>query len=540
MSDTLANHKTHSWQTLHTDLLVLILKPLLLRPRTYYIPLICTHVCRHWRQAVSRSPSLWSYVDVSRGNALTELWLSNSTYSPIDVKLWQPPEELHTEHGPPQRIQAAIENAKRHVERWRSLDISFWCGFCMEETMAFLGCLEQNLKLDSLTVGPMGKTAFFPGLEFDAKHPGPFGALKIEPTMLRVDSYRFAAECAVFSTRLTTIEMFSVPDVDGPPTHELWGDILTSTPNLMSLTLWHQTPRGTFLDRVPERWSKTPILLPSLRYLSLSTSYLEIMLLLAYSLLPKLEHLRIDSSSSKNLPLYIGRLAAVAPCLSNLAMSFPRTRYSTSRWNETFEKFQSLRHLTFFEMDSAIARRILELENLPQTLTSVRLERTQGHDPIEWSPVHAEDPPTLSFVGYDNAVRMRSVNGTYQVICPDDYNKANIAHESGDIVYYSRESETYVGEDLAIGPSLGLTDSSESEFEDSDPDEENNPGDRGNELERATSDTVEDSDADGSSVLSWGTDASLASGDFYIIGPPQQISDTNSWETSSASVSDAS
>ncbi|KAG9087882.1 hypothetical protein FRC06_002324 [Ceratobasidium sp. 370] len=247
------NHTTLSWQTLPMDLLVLILEPLVLRPRTSYIPFIVTHVCRHWRQAVSSSPSLWSYVDVSRGNALTELWLSNSARGPIDVKLWQPPEDPHTEHGLSRRIEAATENTKQHIERWRSLDISFWCGICMEETMAFLGCLEQNLKLDYLTVGPMGKTVFFPRLELDSEHPGPFGALKIEPAVLRVDSYRFAAGCAVFSTRLTTIEMFSAPDVETPLTVELWGDILVSTPNLMSLTLWHQTSREIFLNSVSEQ-----------------------------------------------------------------------------------------------------------------------------------------------------------------------------------------------------------------------------------------------------------------------------------------------
>ncbi|KAG8705494.1 hypothetical protein FRC08_001651 [Ceratobasidium sp. 394] len=527
MSDPLANHKSHSWQTLPADLLILILKPLLLRPRTSYIPLICTHVCRHWRQAVSGSPSLWSYVDVSRGNALTELWLSNSAYGSIDVKLWQPPEELHTEHGPPQRVQAAIENTKQYIERWRSLDISFWCGLCMEETMAFLGCLEQNLQLDCLTVGPMGKTVLFPGLEFDAEHSVPFRTLKIEPKVLRVDSYRFPAECAVFSARLTTIEMFSVPDVYGPPTLAIWANILASTPSLIFLTLWHETSWGTLLDSISEGWSKSPISLPSLKYLSLSTSYLEIMLLLAYSPLPKLEHLRIDSGSSKNVAQYIGRLAAVAPCLSNLAVSFPRRpRYSEVAWNEALQKLQALRHLTFFEMDPYIARRVLELRNLPQTLVSARLERTLDGTSTRWPPTYAsEHPPTLSFLGYDSTVLIRSADDTYRRICLDDYNKEDIFDEPVDTIYHSRESEIYVGEDLAIvrGPNLELTDSSDSEFEASNSDEENGGS---SELERTEIDAPEDSDADRSSVLSWGTDASLASGDLYILGGPEQTSNT--------------
>ncbi|KAG8723662.1 hypothetical protein FRC12_024456, partial [Ceratobasidium sp. 428] len=461
------NHTLDIWQTLPTDLLVLILKPLILLPRTSYIPLTCTHVCRHWRRVVLSSPSLWSYVDVSRGNALTEHWLLNSANGLIDVRIWQPPENTHLKHEPPPKTHNAIENTRRHIERWRSLDIAFWCGSCMVQTMAFLGRLETCLELDSLTVGPMGKHVLLP-----AESPGDFNTLRIKPTVLRVDSYCFALDSSLFSTRLTTIEIFSAPDIGRVmPIVERWRHILRATPNLISLTLWHSASWGSFLDSIPEEEAKAPILLPSLKLLGLSASYLEIMLILSRSPLPKLESLRIDSGNSKNVASYIGRLATVAPYLSSLALSCVRHRVVV--WDEVFRKLQSLRHLTFFETDHWTAKNILELESLPRSLTSVRLERMYSRDPIRWPPANAatENPPTLSFVGYDNVVRIRSIDDKCQAICLDDYDKENVEDDSADLIYHSRESDIHVGEDLAIvrGPNLelGNTDSYTSDTDDS-------------------------------------------------------------------------
>ncbi|KAG9121481.1 hypothetical protein FRC07_002555 [Ceratobasidium sp. 392] len=396
--------------------------------------------------------------------------------------------------------------------------------------MAFLGHLEKTLTLDTLTIGPMGKTVFLPGPELVTENLGYFRGLKIEPSVLRVDSFRFAPNCAVFSARLTTIEMFSVPDVNSSvPIFELWREILRGTPNLISLTLWHQASWGSYLDNVPEDESKMPISLPFLKQLSLSTSYLEIILLLSYSPLPKLKSLRIDSSSSKNIPFYIGRLANVAPCLSSLALSCSRKpNYRAEVWNEAFQKLQSLQHLTLFEMDQSVARKIIELERLPKTLASVWLERTYGHDAIRWPPSNTtiESLPTLSFRGYNNVVRIRSADDSYRVICLDNYDKENVEDDPADTVYHSRETDIYVGEDLAMvrGPNPDLTDTDDSASEDGASNTDDNSDEHDEEHDRTSGDDSDDSDSEASSASSWGTNASFASGDFYVLAEETQES----------------
>ncbi|KAG8721418.1 hypothetical protein FRC09_007923 [Ceratobasidium sp. 395] len=405
----------------------------------------------------------------------------------------------------------------------------------MEETMAFLGQRNKNLELDSLTVGPMGKSIFFPKLELVDGGSSEFGALKIEPTVLRVDSYCFAPDCSVFSTHLTTIEMFSVPDIgDGGPVFDYWRSILCSTPNLISLTLWHSAHLGTYLDTIPEE-TQPPVSLPSLKQLKLTSGYLEIMLILSHSPLPKLESLRIDSSSSRNIPLYIGRLATVAPCLSSLALSCPkRPSYRSTAWDKVFQKLQSLQHLTFFEMDRSVARKILALENLPRSLASVRLQRTYDHDLIIWPPANAaiENPPTLSFVGYNSSVRIKSADGTCRVICLDDYDKELVDHDPTESFYYSRESDIYVGEDLALvrGPNSEVVDSSDYTSDDDDLEGEISSDGSDRESEDSSADTSDDSDSDTSSVHNTDSEDSLTSGDFYVLTQVLQDSSTDDME----------
>jgi hypothetical protein len=321
--------------------------------------------------------------------------------------------------------------------------------------MLFLGNLETPLVLDSFTIGPMGNTVLLPDDRPDAlsEHLGLFQALKVETNVLRVDSYPISPASSVFSARLTTIEVFSAPYKDTQiAIYELWGTILRSTPNLTSLTLWHPSSQGYFLNEVLETWHDTPISLPSLENLNLNSMYLEIALLLAYSPLPKLERLRLDSSASRNFSLYIDRLAAVAPHISSLAISCPRKRRGeVGVWKQALQKLKSLQQLTFFEMDTPIITAILSRYNLPATLTDVRLERMYISSLPYWPPYRLAEDRTLKLnvVGYDQTFTFGSRDGRAYTICEDDVD-VDEPDSSSEVIHSSRGPNITVTGDLLL------------------------------------------------------------------------------------------
>ncbi|KAG8737284.1 hypothetical protein FRC10_008374 [Ceratobasidium sp. 414] len=441
---------------------------------------------------------------------------------PIDVRFWQPPEEIHMVHTPPPSIQAATEKTKHHVRRWRSLDISFWCVHCMRDIMAFLGSLPEPIELDSLTIGPMGNaTLSWPDEAFLTipEHLVSQRELNIQPAVLRMDSYPIDCLAISLSARLTTMVILSEPieesvniNMENALYHR-WGSILCSTPNLVSLTLWHSCPRGTFLDSVPEGWAEDSVPLLSLQYLNLSNRYVELCLLLACSPLPNLKNLTIDSSDGKNVPLYVGKLAAVAPLLSSLAISYPGKPHASSQpWHEAFQKLQSLQQLTLSEMEESAATGILTLGNLPETLSNVWLERISFRWSIAWPPLHltSDNPPTLSFLGYDDVLKINS-DGAHRLICRDDLKKPNRRDKYGRSVFHSRETDIYMEEDLAIvrGRIPRSTSPSDLASEIDASDEERNMNDGCN------------------SEMDTSSEVSFASGDLYVIELGQQGSNTN-------------
>ncbi|KAG8721862.1 hypothetical protein FRC09_007280 [Ceratobasidium sp. 395] len=185
-------------------------------------------------------------------------------------------------------------------------------------------------------------------------------------------------------------------------------------------------------------------------------------------------------------------------------------------------------------MDKSVAKKILALENLPRSLASVRLQRTYGHDTIRWPPANAaiENPPTLSFVGYDNVVRTKSADGTCQVTCLDDYDKEIVEHEfMAESVYYSRESNIYVGEDLALirGPNSEIADLSNYTSDDDNLEGEISSDSSDRESEDSSADTSDDSDSD-ISVRNSDSDDSLTSGDFYVLSQGQRDSSVDDME----------
>ncbi|QRV82097.1 F-box-like protein [Ceratobasidium sp. AG-Ba] len=506
-----------SWQTVPADILVSILKQLVSQPQYSYIPLVCTHVCQHWRQAVAGIPSLWTLIDVGRGATLTELWLSRSANSFLDIKLWQPPEEVHTVHEPPLNNRSAVEMAKRVAKRWRSLNISFWCLSCVKETIVFLGSLEETLELDCLTIGPMGNFS----VQVPISDPTIVAELKLlsqnlrlKPSRFQMDSFPVPMISDFFSSRLTLIEIFSeviVEIADEGGFFAIWNRILNATPSLVSLTLWHTKTGDASLQRFAKSSTCGTISLPHLKYVYLASRYLELSLLIACSPLPSLITLSLDANMmSARLAAYIDRVASVAPQLKNLAISHPaRVQKLVGTWDNAFEKLQSLQRLTLFEMTEHMVIRILELTTLPKTLTEVRLERvTMSHYILIWPPSALSDkPPRLTLLGYSDSIHVRFQDGVIRQICRNSIDKTSYGDHPAVNVLHCRETELFTIENtnaLSLAPTLtsNFQEESSDEFEDSD------------------EESYDDSD----------TEASFASGDHYVIDQGRQQQDESSDE----------
>jgi hypothetical protein len=116
------------------------------------------YVCQHWRTAVINTPELWLFVDISRGLKLTELWLSNSTDTRFSIRLSEP---FHDdERDLTQTARTTINIVQKQAARWRSLDIPFSCICRTHGALVMLWQLPDTMLLDSLMIGPMGRTAF--------------------------------------------------------------------------------------------------------------------------------------------------------------------------------------------------------------------------------------------------------------------------------------------------------------------------------------------------------------------------------------------
>lgn len=415
-----------SWGTIPNDILTCILKPLISNPSESYIPLICSHVCRHWRSAVVDTPSLWSDVDVSRGLKLTELWLLRSTDKLLDVHLSEwgshcdlpgserldvnlPEHESHDNSPhPTPTTQRAVICAQKHATRWKSLDLGFYCVCRIYDAMSFLWQLPDTLRLDSLTIGPMGRTAFL----FDDRTNNYevalmlFRKMNIVPTILRVDSYPISAESRVFSVHLTTLEVFAGIVPEGRPKDladtPAWRAVLIASPNLVSIKLWHSGQRDLIQASEPPDL-EGPVELLFLVQLELSGAFVGLSGLFCESTLPKLRSLRIDSSlSTWSAPRAIASIAKVAPGIKELTVS--SSAEDVSEWGDAVYHLDFLRKVTFVEMGWNTVSDALEALTLlcqKGDLRRIQLHKIWDLEPYLWSRLNSEDGigPEVSLFG---------------------------------------------------------------------------------------------------------------------------------------------
>ncbi|KAF8606007.1 hypothetical protein BDV93DRAFT_521327 [Ceratobasidium sp. AG-I] len=415
-----------SWGTAPNDILTSILKPLISESAESYIPLICSHVCRHWRRAVIDTPSLWCVVDVTRGLKLTELWILRSADRLLDVRLseWgfhcEIPGSERLDLGLPEQephdsspyamptTQSAVICAQKHVKRWRSLDLGFYCVCRTYDAMSFLWQLPETLQLGSLTIGPMGRTAFLfdDGMGNYDVALTLFRKMNVIPTILRVDSYPISAESGVFSTHLTVLEVFAGPLPESRPKDlpdtPAWRAVLLASPNLVSIKLWQPSGLRDLIQASEPLGLQGRVELLSLVQLELSGAFVGLSNLFCESSLPKLRSLRIDSiPSARNAPRAITTIAAAAPCLKDLTVS--SGPIDASEWENVVYHLDSLRKVTFIEMKwNTVSEVLRALTPLCQTgdLRCIQLQKVWDLEPYLWSRLNAGDgiAPDVSFV----------------------------------------------------------------------------------------------------------------------------------------------
>ncbi|KAG8749026.1 hypothetical protein FRC12_013612 [Ceratobasidium sp. 428] len=412
-------------QTLPADVLVAIFGTLSgPQAETAYAPLVCSHVCARWRRVAIEAPLLWSYIDISRGRGLTQLWLSRSNRVMLDVRLWEYPLDRNLMHklvpycltqleAPFSNLEATIQDVMNECHRWRSLDIAFSTMRRVVQTLAFLRDSRDILHLDTLTIGPMGSTTLVPsegeGFEISGSASSRksleekltlFQNLNVRCKVLRIDTYPISISPVLFSPQLTVLEVLTGAYYDYGINPEVWGQILSSTPNLVYLRLKsfeHKLSRVENCSELVGNWDKPfnpPIKLPLLEKLELSGAFVLLAWLFQKSALPKLDHLIFDATSDHYSTGQFYRIAESSPPIRRLVVSLG----DTGGWHIIFDGLSLLQELTIFETRWEDVLRMLfdlPLSGL-KDLKSIRLERIwnlNSNHPILSSSHESSLPP---------------------------------------------------------------------------------------------------------------------------------------------------
>lgn len=425
---TLATDRRFHPQALPGDILALIVEALCLDLKELFAPLICSRVCSHWRCEIFSTPSLWSFIDTSRGQRLTDLWVTNSRESLLDVRLCDPPlqkrhlEDMQSHSFLSSFNQYSIDLIPRSLmnesRRWKSLDISLSCTCRVSKVLEFLGQCTETIYLDSLTIGPMGRTTLvlddistnntfltLPPLADRHLVPPHFETINVQPVQLHVDTYLLRRNTRVFSPRLTVLEVFLGAYLAYDPDHVEWHSILSSVPNLVELSLWDPRYDGRRDIELPDE--QMPVELRSLRVLKLSGRFIHITELLARSLLPNLRYFLLDSidTTIAILPMYLSKIATVSPQLDHVSigsMSYVLKGVNAKWWAEAFQTLRtSLREFTFVEMEwLEVALALDQLIKHAHMLSRLRLEGVWDMELYDWTRLQSpgREMPRIEFI----------------------------------------------------------------------------------------------------------------------------------------------
>ncbi|KAG9128101.1 hypothetical protein FRC07_004995 [Ceratobasidium sp. 392] len=407
---------THTSQNLPADILIAIFSILLTPPTELYAPLLYSHVCAHWRRVAIGAPLLWSYINTSRGRALTRLWLSRSKKVKLDVRLWQYPRDGDLMHHVGRRLAQsettfnyddAIQDVKDECFRWRSLDIAFCTMSHVAQTLEFLGDPYDTLHLDSLAIGPMGLTTLVPDENIIGRAHGAFPLIDIDSArtlfenlnvrcrVLRVDTHPICVSPVIFSPRLTVLEVFT----GGYYGHETrlpeWNQILSLTPNLIHLRLINFRHSLHDANTNPDEIDH-PVNLPALEKLELSGAFILVARLFQKSALPKLEYLLLDTLDSLIGAEQLIRIATISPPIRRLKISIK----GISPWDSIFRNLSLIQEITLFEMKWMDAHTAMSNVGVLKELKSIRLERIwdlNSDSPMLSDPLIYNLPP-IEFV----------------------------------------------------------------------------------------------------------------------------------------------
>ncbi|KAF8596279.1 hypothetical protein BDV93DRAFT_548416 [Ceratobasidium sp. AG-I] len=419
-------------QTLPGDILALIVEELSLYPKELFAPLICSRVCSHWRSEIFSTPSLWSFIDTSRGLKLTELWLTNARQSLLDIRLCDSLlqkshlEDMLPHSAPLSSLQTLAdlipESLEGQIHRWKSLDVSFSCTCRTSKVLEFLGKRTETVYLDSLIIGPMGRTSLVvddiaannavPPLVDLHLLPPYFRDINVQPTRLCVDTYPVRHNSHVFSSRLTVLEVFLGSYLGYDPDNIEWHHILSSTPNLVELNLWD--PRLGARRDIELAKEQEPVELRSLNTLKLTGRFIHVTRLLATSPLPNLRYLVLDSldTTITTLPAYLSKIALVSPILRYVrigSMSYVPNDANAVSWTRAFQPLRaSLNELVFVEMGwLEVALALNQLSKLPHVLSHLRIEGIWEMEPYDWTRLQSpgREMPTVEHInsGYGGA-----------------------------------------------------------------------------------------------------------------------------------------
>ncbi|KAG8792819.1 hypothetical protein FRC12_004762 [Ceratobasidium sp. 428] len=376
-------------QTIPAEILVIIFEILSNSRTEPYASFICSHVCAHWRRIIINSPSLWSYIDTSRGEGLTRLWLSRSKQVPIDVRLWEDPldcdimrgtNHLPQPYAPSFGVGSIVQCIKDEVHRWRSLDIAFCDMYRITQILAFLGGdFHSTPHLESLTIGPMGSTTLI-SLQFPSYHPGPspditaarslLEKLNVSCDILRIDMCPIAFSPTLFSSRLTFLEVSTESRCSDYGDFEQWRKILSHTPNLVHLRLRGFQCLAASID-IDHSTNISLLELPFLEKLEIAGGFTRLIPYLGKSLFPRLEILALDSFSE---PRVVGDLLAsiiswVPPPVRCLSISA-----GDNQWGTILRTFHLLEQVSLLKMHwEDVIVIMASLAELP-SLICIRLE----------------------------------------------------------------------------------------------------------------------------------------------------------------------
>jgi hypothetical protein len=283
------------------------------------------------------------------------LWLFHSFAKSqrIHLRFWEIPARGD-------RDRQALEIIKRYATRCKAIDIQYSCICRTSEIVEYLGTLDEVLQLDSLTIGPQGGTCLLiDDGTMSTEHVPPtadireslerFSKLKVQPIMLFVDKYPVSAS-AVFSARLSILEVSVNSYTARIPDIAAWRDILLSAPNLTSVKLLSFGP-GLSIQEPDTFGASNPIQLRSLKRLALTGTFVSVAHLFHESTLPSLEVLQLDSCQAKGIPSRLAKFALTSPRLCDVTVSFGASPSDLNAWGEAIMHLPALQMITLTEME---------------------------------------------------------------------------------------------------------------------------------------------------------------------------------------------